>query len=152
MLLNSRSPWGNYPAGLLGLTFSISHIAPGFVSLDKKPHTLPLGQSRSQTRHHTTGRTSIKRVQQTSRNGHSIGLPSCRLLQIEQGPGRGLSQAPSGPGWAEKRPTTNEFRSYPPPTTQKKHSFECIGASQWVRRACRARCSHDRCLRKKCPS
>ncbi len=36
-------------------------------------------------------------------------------MQIERGPGRGLSQASPGPGWAGKLPKINDFRSYPPP-------------------------------------
>ncbi len=36
-------------------------------------------------------------------------------MQIEQGPGRGLSQAPPGPGWAGKRTKIDDFRSPPRP-------------------------------------
>ena len=49
-------------------------------------------------------------------------------MQIERGPGRGLSQAPPGPGWAGKRPKINDFRSYPPP--QKKHLKTRLTASE----------------------
>ncbi len=35
-----------------------------------------------------------------SRNGLKIGVPGCKSVQIGQGPDRGFSQAPPGPGWA----------------------------------------------------
>ncbi len=40
-------------------------------------------------------------------------------VQIERGPGRGLSQAPLRPGWAENRPKIDAVRSYPLPPNLK---------------------------------
>jgi hypothetical protein len=49
--------------------------------------------------------------------------------QLERGPGRGLSQAPPGPGWAGKRPKIDDVRSYTPPATKQKNPFDCIGVT-----------------------
>ncbi len=46
-------------------------------------------------------------------------------MQIERGPGRGLSQAPRGR--AGKRPKIDDFRSYPP--QKLKNQFDSIGVS-----------------------
>ena len=50
-------------------------------------------------------------------------------MQIDRGPGRGLSQAPPGPGWAGKRPKIDDFRSYPPPRKNLKTILTALETS-----------------------
>ncbi len=48
-------------------------------------------------------------------------------MQIERGPGRGLSHAPPGPGWDGKQPKIDDFLPSPP-QEKSKNPFDCIGA------------------------
>jgi hypothetical protein len=56
-------------------------------------------------------------------NGLRICLPGRKPMQIERGPGRGLSQGPPGPG---EPGNIVDFRSYPPPA--------CLCRSPWTPR------------------
>ncbi len=57
------------------------------------------------------------------------------MVQNERGPGRGLSQAPPGPGWAGKRPQIGDFRS--PPGKSLKTNLIALELS-WVAAALHA--------------
>ncbi len=56
-----------------------------------------------------------------SKKAHGMAfVKGCRSMQIERGPGRGISQAPPGLGWAGKRPKICDFVSYLPPKQKQK--------------------------------
>ncbi len=57
-------------------------------------------------------------------------------MQIERGPGRGLSHAHPGPGWAGKRPPNDGFRTYPPPPRKTKTSSDCVGVARFLAQPC----------------
>ncbi len=61
---------------------------------------------------HVASNAVTREFKKNSRNGLRFGLPERKSVHIERGPGRGLSQAPPGPGWAGKRPEIDDLRSH----------------------------------------
>ncbi len=60
-----------------------------------------------------------KGVQQISRNGLRICLPGWKSVQIERGPGRGLSKAPSGAWWGREAAQNRRLPVLTLPPTEK---------------------------------
>jgi hypothetical protein len=67
---------------------------------------------------------------------HAMALDLVYRAAKRAGTGRGLSQAPPGPGWAGKRPKIDEFRSYPPPPPPEQKPKTRSTALEFTRGSC----------------